>query len=80
MKFCDDQKESHHVMAETILAGKEVKEFPGDQASPGSASGNEIVTRLAEDLLMRYRPRNTRDGYSQDKEPDDLRADVHAAG
>jgi hypothetical protein len=59
-------------MAETILAGKQVKEFSFPYCFPAPAPVFTIRPWFAEHFFMRNRPGNTGDGYSQYKKPNDL--------
>ncbi|MFC3562929.1 hypothetical protein [Pedobacter jamesrossensis] len=50
-------------MAETVFAGKKVKEFPNQNAFTIEASLDAIFPGLPENLLMRDRPCHTGNWY-----------------
>ena len=66
------QEDGCNVMAETILTGEEVKKFALVQALTTLALIDAVFAWLMKDFFMRHRPRDTRDGYREDEQCDDL--------
>ncbi|MFC4197653.1 hypothetical protein [Pedobacter jamesrossensis] len=63
MKICKAYKNNGNIMAETVFAGKKVKEFPNQNAFTIEASLDAIFPGLPENLLMRDRPCHTGNWY-----------------
>jgi hypothetical protein len=54
-------------MTETVFAGKEIKEFPGDQVMRPLATPFAIAGKITENFFMRYRPGYTGNRNGQNK-------------
>jgi hypothetical protein len=64
-------------MAEAILTRKKVKEFPLIPLRASLALFDTELARLAKNLFVRNGPGDTGYRDCQDKQPDDLKAQVH---
>lgn len=73
----DDQHQNSYVVAETIFAREQVEQLSDSQRLSIPALPHTIFAGLPKDLLMRYGPRDTGDGYGENKQPDDLRMYLH---
>ncbi len=60
-------------MAETILAGKQVKEFSLGYGFAFMATLHAIFPRFFKNVFVGYRPRYAGDGNGEDKQPGYLR-------
>src|SRR5215210_1836312 len=58
----DEEEEDGDVVAETVFAGEEVEELPLVPAPALLTPPLAVLPRLAEDLLVRHRPGDARDG------------------
>src|SRR5579883_1268832 len=61
-------------MAEAVFTGEQVEELALDNRSAGFTVAHAPLTGLAEDLLMRHRPRHACDRNRQDEENKQLLA------
>src|SRR4051812_24527300 len=68
----DEEEEDRHVVAEAVLAGKEVEEFSLVPAPALPTPAHTELPRLAEDLLVRHGPGDARDGDREHEEHGDL--------
>jgi len=78
MIFCDDQDQSRHIKAETVLTGKKIEEFSRQQGLAFDAAPFTIFPGFREYRFVRHRPCDTGDGYGQDKKPDNLYVKRHS--
>ncbi len=69
------RKKNGHV--EAVFAGEEVEEFALVPPATIPAPVRAVLAPLAKDFLESYGPSNARDGYGEDEQPDDLRAETH---
>jgi|ERR1700722_1331267 len=67
LKMRDQQKQNRDIVAQAVFACENVKEFSAGEAACLEMLALTILTRLAEDLLMRGGPRDAgnRDGEDQ---------------
>src|SRR5450432_757339 len=65
---CEDEEEKRDIVAETIFASEEIKEFSLQNAVSIFTSPLAILAWLTEDLFMRDRPCDRSDGNRQNKE------------
>jgi hypothetical protein len=68
----DQKRSSGHVMAEAILAGKQIKEFAAEHRSGLGAFFQAILARLTKDLFVGHGPGDACNRNSQNQQPCDL--------
>ena len=67
-----DKHPDRDIVAEAILAGEKVEKLPLVPAAAGLTFFGAVLARLPEDLLVRDRPGDARDGNREDEKRDDL--------
>src|ERR1700722_5259460 len=67
----DQEQQGGHIKAKTILAGKEIKEFPVEQGSSGQALPFTEGPGFGKYFFVRDRPGDTGDRNGEDKKPVD---------
>src|SRR6185503_19835568 len=72
-----DQRGDRDVVAETVLAGEEIKVFFPGQARSAPALLRAPLSRIAENLFMGNGPADTGDGNRQDDSGQELRTERH---
>src|SRR5262245_60920246 len=73
----ENEERERDVVAETVLAGEEVKELALHDRLAGSAPADTVVARLPKDLLVRDRPRHASNRDGENEEHADLHAETH---
>jgi hypothetical protein len=76
----DKEQQGGHVKAKTILAGKEIKEFPVEQGSSGQALSFTEGPGFRKYFLVRDGPGDTGDRNGEDKKPVDRLRDLAHSG
>jgi hypothetical protein len=75
---CEDEKKDRDIMAEAILARKNIKEFALIQPRTFLAFIEAQVSRFAKDFFVRNRPGNTGNRNGKDEQPYYLQTQSHS--
>ncbi|MCU1221169.1 MAG: hypothetical protein JWN42_2366 [Candidatus Angelobacter sp.] len=73
----DEKEKRRHVMAEAELAGKEEIKLAAPGVGMVHTLADAILPRLAENILVRYRPGDAGDGQRERKQPYELQRERH---
>jgi len=65
--LCKPKDGDRDVVAEAVLAGKQVEKFSLEQSATALALPHAILPRLAKGLFVRYGPDNARHGYGENE-------------
>jgi len=80
LELGDDEEERRDVVAEAVLAGEEIEEFPDKDRAAAFAFPLAPVAGLAEELFVGDGPGGAGDGDSQKQEISELAAERHEHG